>query len=255
VAIGERPGTKTGGREDVVAAGKELESFVRSLGADIYGVASVEAYGVEFPEKPQPGRFVPDAKSIIIIGMPQSPELWATVARPQLASVSRKGAEEAAEGAKRPPMGAERYFIDPEQAMLTTQLMKMAYRTAWKLHREGYKAFYFHPFKPEPRFKTAAFYFMPAMYLAGIGQMGLNCAIITPEYGPRIWVTAIITDKELPAGEPVGPVRYEACESCRICVERCPSHSLDGQGWKNVHSCASYGCCGTCLSVCPVGMS
>ncbi len=33
------------------------------------------------------------------------------------------------------------------------------------------------------------------------------------------------------------------------------SRSLDGKGWKNVHGCASYGCCGTCLSVCPVGIT
>ena len=256
MAISERPGVKTG--ENIVSAGKELEQFARSLGAEIYGVASAEAYGAEFPQKPQPERYVPSARSIIIIGMPQSPELWATVARPQLAAVSRKASDEASEavaGKKRTPMGAERFFINAEQTMLTNELLRMAYRIAWKLNREGYKAFYFHPFKPEPRFKTAAFYFMPAMYLAGIGQMGLNCSIITKEYGPRIWVTAIITDKELPAGQPVGPVQYEDCNSWGICIERCPSHSLDGQGWKNVHGCASYGCCGTCLSVCPVGIT
>ena len=255
MAIRERPGAKTG--ESIISEGKELEQFARSLGAEIYGIASAEAYGAEYPQKPKPDRYVPGAKSIIIIGMPQSPELWATVARPQLAAISRKASDEASyggQGAKRTPMGAERFFINTEQTMLTNELLKMAYRISWKLHREGYKAFYFHPFKPEPRFKTAAFYFMPVMYLAGIGQMGLNCSIITREYGPRIWVTAIITDKELPVGQPVGPVQYEDCANCGICVERCPSHSLDGKGWKNVHGCASYGCCGTCLSVCPVGM-
>jgi len=255
VAIHESPGTRTG--KDIIKEGKELELFARSLGAEIYGVASAEAYGAEFPQKPQPERYASGARSVIIIGMPQSPELWATVARPQLAAVSQKTSDEASNaglGGKRTPKGAERYFINPEQTMLTNELLKIAYKVTWKLNREGYKAFYFHPFKPEPRFKTAAFYFMPAMYLAGIGQMGLNCSIITPEYGPRIWVTAIITDKELPSGQPVGPVQYEDCLNCGICVEQCPSHSLDGKGWKNVHGCASYGCCGTCLSVCPVGM-
>lgn len=250
MAIGERREIRAD------TEGRELEQCVRSLGADIYGVASAEVYVKEFPNKPQPGRYVADAKSVVIIGMPQSPELWATAAKPQLAAVSRKAGEDAArggQGGRRLPMGAERFFVDAEQAMLTNELLKIAYRTAWKLHREGYKAFYFHPFKPEPRFKTAAFYFMPAMYLAGIGQMGLNCSIITEEYGPRIWVTALITDKELPAGQPIGPARYEGCAGCLVCVERCPSRSLDGEGWKNVHSCAAYGCCGTCLSVCPAG--
>ena len=167
----------------------------------------------------------------------------------------QRGGDDAQDGQtkRRPPMGAERFFVDPEQAMLTNELLKIAYKMSWKLNREGHQAFYFHPFKPEPRFKTAAFYFMPAMYLAGMGQMGLNCSIITPEYGPRIWVTAVLTDKELPAGEPAGPQFLEDCQSCLICVERCPSKSLTGQGWKNVHGCASYGCCGTCLSVCPKG--
>ncbi len=256
MAIGKRPETLTSDSKKLADEARDLEIMARSMGAEIYGVASAEAYGTEFPQKPQPSRYVPDAKSVIVIGMPMSPELWATVARPQLAVVSRKGAEDAAEGegkTRRPPAGAERYFVDVEQAMLTNELLKMAYKISWKLHRDGYKAFYFHPFKPEPRFKTAAFYIMPALYLAGIGQMGLNCSIITPEYGPRIWSTVIVTDKEIPAGSPIGPQYYEDCQSCMICVERCPSKSLDGKGWKNVHGCASYGCCGTCVSVCPVG--
>ena len=119
--------------------------------------------------------------------------------------------------------------------------------------REGYKAFYVTPFLQDKRFRTAAFYLMPAMYLAGMGQMGMNCSIITPEFGPRVWVTAIITDKELPAAGPVGPVYREECEECLKCVRACPSGALDGSRWKNVFRCASYGCCGTCLSVCPQG--
>ena len=256
MAIGERPAAGASGKKETAQDARDLEILARSLGADIYGVASVEAYATEFPNKPQPTMFVPDAKSVIIIGMPQTPELWATVARPQMAGIPRSGADEAAgQGSRRMPRGAERYFVDSEQAMLTNELLRMAYKISWTLHRDGSKAFYFHPFKQEPRFKTAPFYFMPAMYLAGIGQMGLNCSILTPEYGPRIWVTAIITDRELPAGEPAGPKLYEDCQSCRVCVERCPSHSLDGEGWKNVHGCAAYGCCGSCVSVCPVGIT
>lgn len=242
--------------KSVINTGKdELEAFARELGADIYGVAAAEAFK-EFPKKPQPGRFIPDAKSVITIGMPMTPELWATVARPSMAEVSRKAAEDAGRSEKdkdKPPAGAERYFINEEQAMLTDEIMKIAYKISWKLNREGYKAFYFAPFKQEARFRTAAFYFTSAMYLAGMGQMGLNCSILTPEYGPRIWVTSIITDKELPAGEPITPARYEGCKDCLECVKRCPSKSLDGKGWKNVYRCASYGCCGTCISVCPVG--
>ena len=243
-------------KAELAREGEELEAFTRSLGAEIYGVTKAEAFE-EFPQKSQPSKFVPDAKSVLIVGMPFTVELYATVAKPELAEIYRSGAEDAARSGKdigRPPAGAERFYITDENAILTHEVGLMGYKIAWKLHREGYRAFYFPaPFKQEPRFRTAPFYFMPAMYLAGMGQMGLNCSILTPEYGPRIWTTAIITNKELPAGQPVGPHYYEECKNCLECVKRCPSRSLDGKGWKNVFRCASYGCCGTCLSVCPVG--
>jgi epoxyqueuosine reductase QueG len=91
---------------------------------------------------------------------------------------------------------------------------------------------------------------MPAMYLAGIGTLGLNCCILTPEFGPRFKVTSIITDCPLPAGE---PMEREMCTDCRLCVDNCPIGAIDGEGWKNPFACASYGCCGTCMAICPVG--
>ena len=30
-------------------------------------------------------------------------------------------------------------------------------------------------------------------------------------------------------------------------------HLPVGKQWKNVYACASYGCCGTCMAICPVG--
>ena len=243
-------------RSDFLKEGEELESFARSLGAGIYGVATAESF-MAYPKKPQPDRYVPDAKSVITVGMPFTPEIYATVARPALAPVSKKDADSAAQSerdAKRPVAGVERYFLNDESALLTHEVGMIAYKIAWKLHREGYPTFYFPGmFKQDARFKTAAFYFTTAMYLAGMGQMGLNCSILTPEYGPRVWVTSIITAKELPAGQPVGEEIYEGCKDCKECVKRCPSTSLDGKGWKDVYRCATYGCCGTCLSVCPVG--
>jgi len=243
-------------RSTVMNEGEELEAFARSLGAGIYGVASAESFR-ELPKMPQPDQYVPGAKSVITVGMPFTPEIYATVARPALAPVSRKASQSAAQSesdAKRPIAGVERYFLNDESTLLTHEVGLIGYKVAWRLHREGHQTFYFPGlFQQDARFKTAAFYFTPAMYLAGMGQMGLNCSILTPEFGPRVWVTAIITEKQLPAGEPMGGPIYEDCKSCKECVKRCPSTSLDGKGWKNVYKCATYGCCGTCLSVCPVG--
>jgi len=237
-------------------AGETTEAYARSLGAEIYGVASADKYKDIFPDKPQPDKFVEEARSVIIAGLPFSRKIMDTVAQPWLAEVHRKGADDAAldpQHAQRPPSGAERYYLGPENAMLTHEVSMIGYRLARKLHGDGHRAFYFPNVQTEPRFKTAPFYFMPAMYVAGLGQLGMNCSIINPQYGPLFRVTAIITDLELPAGEPMKEMYYPECESCLECVKRCPSKSLNGKYWKNVFGCAAYGCCGTCLSVCPAG--
>ena len=236
--------------------GSETEAFARSLGAEIYGVASADRLEELFPEKPPPGKFMEGARSVIIVGLPFTREIMDTVATPWLAEVHRKGADDAAmdsRSAQRPPAGAERYYLGPENEMLTHEVSMIGYRLARKLRKDGHRAFYFPNVVTEPRFKTAPFYFLPTMYAAGVGQLGMNCSIINSEFGPRFRVSAVITDLELPCGEPVGEMFYPECRTCLECVKRCPSRALNGEYWKNVFACASYGCCGTCLSVCPVG--
>ena len=246
------------GVETARTVGEQTEQYARSLGAGIYGVAAADTCRKLFPSKPSADKFVEGAKSVIVVGLPYSPEIMDTVAQPWLAEVRQKGAETAARESRnshRPPAGAERYYLGPENEMLTHEVAMIAYRLAASLRRDGHRAFYFPNVPTEPRFKTAPFYFMPAMYAAGLGQLGMNCSIINPEYGPRFRVTAVITDLELPAGEPMEGMQYPECSACLECVRRCPSQSLDGKYWKDVFKCASYGCCGTCLSVCPAGQA
>ena len=72
MAISERDRIRPSERAELVKEGEELEAFARSLGADIYGVAAAEAFK-EFPKKPQPSKFVPGAKSLVVVGMPFTP--------------------------------------------------------------------------------------------------------------------------------------------------------------------------------------
>ena len=255
MAISEKRGRKPDEKSALAREATDLEEYARSMGADVFGIAKAEAFS-QYPDKPQPEEFVSGAKSVVVLGVANTPGMFDSVATPQLADISPQGADYAARTSQymdRPPTGAERYFLNDEVVQLTNDVMRIGYKTSWKLRRDGYHAFYFSPFSQDARFRTAAFQLMPAMYLAGLGQMGFNCSIINREFGPRLWVTAIITDKELAAGRPFGAPIREDCKSCLVCVRSCPSRALDGKGWKNVWRCASYGCCGTCLSVCPVG--
>jgi epoxyqueuosine reductase QueG len=227
----------------------ELREYAHSLGAELYGVAAAADYADHFPHKPQPTRFVENARSVIIVGLPFEPGTVATVLRPELSGLrKRAGDQVAAAGVQ--PVGAERFFLGEENDLIRRELGLMSYRIARFLRHKGWNAFYLPPSKQNARFRTAPFYHMPAMYLAGLGTLGLNCCILTPEFGPRVFVSSIITDCPLPAGK---PMTQEMCNQCGLCVENCPIGAIDGQGWKNPFACASYGCCSTCMAICPVG--
>jgi epoxyqueuosine reductase QueG len=234
---------------DPADVGVELREYALSLGAELYGVASAADYARQFPDKPQPTRFVENARSIVVIGLPFEPGTIATVLRPELAGLRQRAADQVATASVQ-PVGAERFFLGEENALLAREVSLMAYRIAKFLRHKGWSAFYLPPGKQDARFRTAPFYHMPAMYLAGLGTLGLNCSIITSQFGPRVYVTSIVTDCPLPAGEPLA---QEMCARCGLCVENCPIGALDGEGWKNPFACASYGCCSTCIAICPEG--
>lgn len=232
-----------------VDVGEELREYACSLGAELYGVASAASYAEQFPDKPQPTWLVANAQSVIVIGVPFEPGTVATVLRPELAGLRSRATEQVASSSVQ-PVGAERYFLGEESGILFRELSLIGYRIAKFLRARGWEALPLPPSKQNPRFRTAPFYHMPAMYLAGLGNMGLNCCIITPEFGPRVQVTSIITDCLLPAGKSMAD---DLCDKCGLCVENCPAGALDGEGWKNPHACAAYGCCGTCIAICPQG--
>ena len=231
------------------ATSPRLAEYARELGAELYGVASAEEYVKAFPGKPSPARFVEGAQSVIIIGLPFEPGTMATVLRPELSGLRAQASDQVSTSNVQ-PVGAERFFLDEENSILAREIALMGYKIAKFLRHQGWTALHLPPGKQDGRFRTAPFYHMPAMYLAGLGTLGLNCAILTPEFGPRVYVTSIITDCPLPAGSPMA---QEMCEHCGLCVESCPIGAIDGQGWKNPFACASYGCCSTCIAVCPVG--
>ncbi|NSW83696.1 MAG: epoxyqueuosine reductase [Syntrophothermus sp.] len=102
---------------------------------------------------------------------------------------------------------------------------------------------------------------------AGLGWIGKNQLLITPEYGPRVRLVTVLTDAPLKAGSPI----KERCGKCTRCIDACPVKAIkdtdlalrDREAHLNVHECnqhlwdwqgeLGYRVCGVCMRVCPHG--
>jgi epoxyqueuosine reductase len=59
-----------------------------------------------------------------------------------------------------------------------------------------------------------------ASVLAGLGVIGKNNLLITPEFGPRVRLRGIFMEAEV---EPTGPIDYDPCDGCDMpCRSACP---------------------------------
>jgi epoxyqueuosine reductase QueG len=71
---------------------------------------------------------------------------------------------------------------------------------------------------------------------AGLGRIGKNTIVVTPEYGNMIWLGAILTDA---AWEPDEPLSGSPCEEgCTVCADICPVHAV-GSSELDQKACAN----------------
>jgi len=76
-----------------------------------------------------------------------------------------------------------------------------------------------------------------AAYEAGLGAIGKNRLLITPEFGPRVRFAAILTSAQL---EPGKPIKEDFCSDCGACVESCPTGSLAKKGEEAIILCTKH---------------
>lgn len=104
---------------------------------------------------------------------------------------------------------------------------------------------------------------------AGIGWIGKNGLLISPEYGPRLSLATVLTDAPLKTGN---PIEFSMCRECSLCMDFCPSRAITGEEWSRfdpyvellkIDRCAPYKKnsralngkpnCGLCVNICPYG--
>jgi len=104
---------------------------------------------------------------------------------------------------------------------------------------------------------------------AGLGWIGKNLLLVTPQSGPRVRLVSVLTDAPLRLSQPVSKSK---CGKCSLCVKACPAGALTGVNWTvdvrredlmEVNLCQEVtkrnlkifgeAICGVCISVCPFG--
>ncbi len=155
--------------------------------------------------------------------------------------------------------------------VINQRLDFIASQVSSALQRQGYRAL---PIPASKRTDVARicgpFSHKIAAHLAGLGWIGKNCLLVTPEVGPRVRWATVLTDAPLaPTGQPL----EQRCGGCNQCVDICPVSAFSGQPFCptqprevrfNASQCDRYlnalkerepegGVCGMCLYVCPYG--
>jgi epoxyqueuosine reductase len=221
-------------------------SRCRTMEIPLVGIANVERWEDPpflpwMPEEFYPQSIFPEARSVIVIGLP--------IPLPVL--------ETAPSIYYRELYNTVNSLLDQYTYRLASFLTDQGYPSVF-VPRDGYGGIQVLLQNP-----IAFFSHRHAAYLAGLGVFGVNNMILTPEYGPRVRFGSIFTTAELPP-DPILDVAL--CTRCMQCVQMCPSGALETkdypQGRTDRYACAAHSAelntryispCGICIKVCPIG--
>jgi len=67
---------------------------------------------------------------------------------------------------------------------------------------------------------------IPMAMQAGLGELGRNGQLITPEYGPRLRLSKVLTELPLIPDTPIEFGVTEFCSVCEICADKCPEKAI-----------------------------
>ncbi len=190
------------------------------------------------PEEFWPQSIYPEAKTVIVVGLPVSLPIVET---------------------------APSIYYHELYKTVNSMLDSKAYDIANFLVEKGYGAVYvprdaYGDIKILIDKPFAFFSHKHAAYLAGLGSFGHNNVLLTPQYGPRVRFTSIFTEASITPD----PIKTEdLCTRCLLCVKNCPVGAIPKTGLSvDKKLCAMRSAklrdeyrspCGICIKVCPVG--
>lgn len=226
---------------------QHIKDVARSQGIVDIAVASAESWVTDgftnglIPEGSRPTDILPDARSVIVFGIPIQKTIIDTtpsIYYNHLYNLTNQ-------------------YLDLSAERLVLELNILGHHAVY-VPRDGY-----HGITGLMKGQNSFFSHRHAAYLAGMGSFGYNNMLLTEKYGPRVRITSIITSAELPAGK---PMEKQLCTGCRLCTRMCPAKAVPDEDYPlklvDKQACTEYHKklsdegimpCGKCIAVCPVG--
>lgn len=195
-----------------------LKAKARELGVDLVGIASVEALNANPPDPDYPQTpaaiNLDDCRSVIILGARML--LW--ISRINKAQDRQKqfAAEIALTRLEEIELDLVYYLEDFGYPSITVPVIHTDFESNY------------HGPLPLPH----------AAFEAGLGTLGLDGALLTPQFGPRVHLGAVLTQAEL---APDSPLTQALCkgESCGRCLMACPGDAVEP--WSvNIEKCEPH---------------
>ena len=154
------------------------------------------------------------------------------------------------------------YESDAETGRAYVEAAKIAVMLAEFIRELGYPALAHH-------FRQEEVLHAPLAVAAGLGELGRNGYVISPDYGPRFRTGVVTTDLPMEIDKPTNNHIQDFCNYCAICSQLCPADAIpDGEKtvvrgvskWPlNADACIKYWAedpdnnlaCALCMKYCP----
>lgn len=198
---------------------EEVKDIAKKAGADLVGIASIDRFDYA-PDNVHPRFIFSKTKSIVAIGL--------RMLRGSLKTIE--------EGHYWQAYNCDSYqylneILAPEILRKICLLLEDYGYTAVPIHNpfEAYAGRPVYQGGPRP---DAIISLRVVGCAAGLGELGLSKLLLTPQFGPRQRIFAVLTDAEI---EPDPLLTEPICDECGACVRGCPPNAIPKERAIEVH--------------------